>query len=151
MKLKVPSAIIHGHQNLLAELKEVIAIGGKTGEKAKFLGETMAPHFEKEEEYALPPLGLLLNLSKGNWEVSTQEAIKMADNLELRLIEMMKDHANISKVMRELKLLAEEENHFVAKQFIKNLVQHMELEDEVLYPTTILIGNYLKKVSTELN
>lgn len=147
MKLKVPKAIVHGHVNLMMELNEVIAIGGSIAEKAKQLRDEMAPHFKKEEEYALPPLGLLLAFSEDNWEINADEAIKMADNLQLRLEEMKDDHANIASVMNELKLLGEEKNNFIVKMFIKSLTQHIELEDEVLYPATILIGNYLKKIS----
>lgn len=147
MKLKTPKAVIHGHANLMMELNEVIAIGGIIGEKAKQLREEMTPHFKKEEEYALPPLGLLLAFSEENWEINSEEAIKMADNLKLRLNEMKDDHANIKSVMKELKLMGEEKNNFIVKMFIRSLVQHLELEDEVLYPATILVGNYLKKIS----
>lgn len=145
MKPKIPKAILHGHENLIIELKNIISFGGEIGEKAKILADEMAPHFKKEEQYALPPLGLLLALSEGQWEINHEEAIKMADNLHIKLAEMTKDHANISKIMNELKLVAEEENNTTVKLFIKNLAIHIELEDEVLYPATILIGNYLKK------
>lgn len=147
MQLKVPKAITHGHESLCAELDNVIAIGGRIGEKARLLNLVMAPHFKKEEEYALPPLGLLLALSEGGWEIDAQEAIKMADNLQLKLEEMTIEHQNILRIMNELKAISEEANHFAAKLFIKNLTMHIELEDEVLYPATILVGNYLKKIS----
>ena len=147
MQLKVPKAIIHGHGNLMEELHEVIAIGGRIGEKGRQLRDEMVPHFKKEEEYALPPLGLLMAFSEQNWEINSQEAIKMADNLQLKLEEMRDDHASIRKFLHELKVIGDEEHNFVVKMFVKSLTLHMELEDEVLYPATILIGNYLKKVS----
>lgn len=146
MQLKTPKAIIHGHQNLNEELKEVLAIGGKISEKARFLMNTMQPHFQKEEDYALPPLGLLLSLSEGNWEIDAEEAVLMADTLQLRLAEMTDDHINISKDLDELKAIAEEEGNIIAQRFVRNLIQHIELEDQVLYPATLLIGNYLKKL-----
>lgn len=147
MKLKTPKAIIHGHKNLIEEMEGVIATGGKIAEKARILKGTMASHFKKEEEYALPPLGLLLSLSEGNWQINPEEAIKMADNLQLKLAEMTQDHLDIKDVLNELKLIAEEEKNFMVIYFVRNLVSHMELEDEVLYPATILVGNYLKKIS----
>ncbi len=147
MQLKVPKAIVHGHANLIIELHEVIALGGKIGEKAKQLQAEMAPHFKKEEEYALPPLGLLIAFSEQKWEINAEEAIRMAENLELRLQEMKDDHAEITKTLNELKSLGEEEGNFIVKMFVKSLTVHMEMEDEVLYPATILIGNYLKKIA----
>lgn len=147
MKPKIPKAIQHGHESLCSELEDVIDQGGRVGEKAKTLKDTMNFHFRKEEEYALPPLGLLVALSEGSWEIDSKEAIKMADSLQTDWCEMAKEHSDIAKVMHELKQIADEDNNFVAKQFVKSLTLHMELEDQVLYPTTILIGNYLKNIS----
>lgn len=148
MKLKIPQSLQQGHENLCAEIKELIQYGGRIGEKAKFLHNVMKPHFEKEERFALPPLGLLIALSEGSWDIDKEEAIKMADTLKEKFDEMAQDHKNILKVLDELNVVAEEENHFHAKIFVKNLKVHAELEDQVLYPATLLIGNYLKHKST---
>lgn len=147
MKPKIPNAITHGHEILCAELEDVIAEGGKPSEKAKSIKEAMEAHFKKEEEYALPPLGLLIALTEGGWEISTEEAIKMADNLKSNMTEVIEEHKKIAEILKELKLIAEETDSFVTKQFCKSLTLHMELEDEVLYPATLLIGKYLKKIS----
>lgn len=147
MKLQVPKSVVHGHANLILEMNEIISMGGRVGNKASQLRDTMVPHFKKEEEYALPPLGLLLAFSEQNWEINSEEAIKMAENLELRLSEMKDDHQDIIVVVNELTAIGEEEGNFIVKMFVKNIILHMELEDEVLYPATILIGNYLKKIA----
>jgi len=31
-------------------------------------------------------------------------------------------------------------------RFVKDLTQHVDIEDQVLYPATILVGNYLKQM-----
>lgn len=148
MKPKIPQSLQHGHENLLIEIKELIKSGGKIGEKAKVLNDAMKPHFDKEENFALPPLGLLIALSEGSWEIDKTEAIKMADTLKEKFNEMAQDHKDILKMLDELKVIAEEENNIHAKIFVKNLKVHAELEDQVLYPATLLIGNYLKNKST---
>lgn len=148
MKPQIPQSLQHGHENLCAEIKDLINYGGKIGEKATILNKAMRPHFEKEERYALPPLGLLIALSEGSWEIDTTEAIKMADTLKEKFNELAQDHKNILKLLDELNVVAEEENHFHAKIFVKNLIVHTELEDQVLYPATLLVGNYLKNKST---
>lgn len=144
MKPKMPKVLEYGHQQLFEEIKEIIAIGGKIGETANSLNENMRPHFKKEEEYALPPLGFLLAISEGRWELDKNEAIKMSDKLEEKLSEMTAEHHEIEKYLHELKKIAEEEENAATLLFVKNLTLHIELEDQVLYPATILVGKYLK-------
>lgn len=146
MKPKIPKSIKNGHENLCTELEAIIALGGTIGEKAKFLEDVMSKHFKKEEEYALPPLGFLLALSEGSWEIDSDAAIKMADRLQAKLSELKEEHVQIAKAFRSLKIVADEEGEISAKQFVKDLTLHVEIEDQVLYPTTILIGNYLKNL-----
>lgn len=144
MKPKTPKAIKNGHENLCSELQTIVNFGGKIGEKAKFLEKDMYPHFEKEEKYALPPLGLLLALSEGNWDIDSNVAIEMADMLQLKLSELKNEHENILMALQGFRTVAHEENIPIAKQFVKDLMLHIEVEDQVLYPATILIGNYLR-------
>ncbi len=146
MKPKTPQPIKNGHENLSSELKNIIDLKGNIAQPAQILYEVMSDHFEKEEKYALPPLSFLLALSKGNWEINSNEAIKMADKLQSKLAELTQDHENILKSLEDLEVMAEAENNVPAKQFVKNLRIHAEVEDQVLYPTTILIGNYLKNI-----
>lgn len=146
MKPKTPQPILNSHENLYSELQNIIDFGGNVAEKAKVLYEVMHNHFEKEEKYALPPLSFLLDLAKGDWEINSDEAIKMSDKLQTKLAELKEDHENIIKSLEELNIIAEVENNALAKQFAKSLVIHAEIEDQVLYPTTILIGNYLKSI-----
>lgn len=148
MTPKVPNALLHGHENLTLEIKDLINKSGKIGEISQILNKKLHDHFLKEEKYALPPLGLLLALSEGNWKIDKDEAIKMADTLQSNFAEMTQEHQDISKTLNELKIVAEQEDDFFTKQFVENLTLHVELEDQVLYPATILIGNYLKNKST---
>ena len=146
MKPTTPQPILNSHENLSYELKFIIDEGGNIAPKAQILYDVMSDHFEKEEKYALPPLSFLLALSKGDWEINSDEAIRMSDKLQTKLAELKEDHENIMKALEGLSSIAEAENNTNAKQFIKNLIIHAEIEDQVLYPTTILIGNYLKNI-----
>lgn len=144
---EVPESLKHGHDNLCFELKNIVAIGGDIGAKAKLLNKIMISHFKKEEEYALPPLGLLLALADGNWELDAAEAIKMSEILKSKLSELKKEHDNISLALQKLKEVAMEKNNLSVNRFVKDLVQHVDIEDQVLYPATILVGNYLKQIN----
>lgn len=144
MTPKTPKALLHGHKNLFNNIESIVSIGGGIGENAQLLADISRPHFDKEEKYALPPLSLLVALSEGNWEIDADVAIKMAAKLEAQLLEMKKEHGIIRKILKELEALAEKENNQKVKQFVDDLKLHIEVEEQVLYPTTILIGTYLK-------
>lgn len=146
IKIKTPQAITHGHTNLCYELKGIIDRHKAFRSQAKNLYKVMSEHFEKEEKYALPPLGLLLVLSEGNWQLNEEVSIEMSESVKKRFNELKKEHGLITKLMQELKIIAESEDIFELKMFLNNLYFHMELEDQVLYPTTVLISNYLKKL-----
>ena len=61
MELKIPESLELEHKELHEQLFKGIKEGGKVGDAAKAVADILHPHFEKEEEYALP-LGLLSSL-----------------------------------------------------------------------------------------
>lgn len=58
-ELSIPYSLKVEHDELHLQLEKAINAGGKTGDAAKIVAELLHPHFKKEEEYAMPPLGLL--------------------------------------------------------------------------------------------
>lgn len=144
MSLTTPKPLKQGHANLRQDINSIIAQGGKLGIKAKELLEVLSKHFKKEEKFALPPLSLLLMISEGHWEINKQTAIEMAEELRENLLEMKKDHQNINNILKDFKIIAQEENNFKAIRFCRDLEIHVEIEDQVLYPASMLVGHYLK-------
>ena len=59
MKFTIPTPLQQEHEALHDELRRATQAGGEVGEAAKTLARLMHPHFVKEDEIALPPLGLL--------------------------------------------------------------------------------------------
>ena len=59
MKFKIPDPMKEEHDELHNELKKAAMAGGKVGGAAKAVAHALHPHFEREEKFALPPLGLL--------------------------------------------------------------------------------------------
>ena len=55
MEFQIPPPLKSEHEELHAELTEIIRAGGQIGEAAQAVAEALHPHFVKEEEYALPP------------------------------------------------------------------------------------------------
>jgi hemerythrin-like domain-containing protein len=155
MELRIPESLELEHEELHEQLYKGIKEGGKVGEAAKAVAHVLHPHFEKEEEYALPPLGLLSSLlleeqeqRKGRKSKITQEmknnVISMADRLKTDLSHMVEEHNEIVASLNNLIEIAKIENKKELVQFAEKLKLHAKTEEQVLYPTAILIGEYLK-------
>ena len=144
MKLQIPPSLKAEHEELHGDLARATKAGGRTGEAAKAVAKLMHPHFIKEEEYALPPLGLLGALSKGQIESIMGEAIKMTDRLEAELPHMLAEHKDIVTALHGLVEAAKAENKPEYVHFAEKLMAHARTEEEVSYPTALLIGRYLK-------
>lgn len=59
MQFKTPDSLNAEHEELHKMLRQATKLSGKIGDTAKALAKLMHQHFIKEDEYALPPLGLL--------------------------------------------------------------------------------------------
>lgn len=144
--LVVPSSIQEEHEHLHHQLDDAMKAGGKTAEAAKQVAAVLGPHFEEEEAYAMPPLGLLEAIAQ-NQPISdqqAQQAIQMADRLRANYPQMLKEHEQIQEALRNLAAAASAENKPDAAAFAEALMAHAANEEQVLYPTTLLIGEYLK-------
>jgi hypothetical protein len=102
MKFQILPSLKAEHEELHGELARATKAGGRTGETAKAVAKLMHPHLVKEEEYALPPLGLLTALSRGQIESGMAEVIKMTDKLEAELPHMLAEHKDIVTALEAL-------------------------------------------------
>ena len=59
MKIVIPTSLKLEHEELHRELAKATKVGGKIAEAAKLVAQTLHPHFVAEEEFAIPPLGVL--------------------------------------------------------------------------------------------
>lgn len=144
METKIPASLKAEHEELHRKLESYTKLPGKTGAAAKVVAEELHPHFMKEEEYALPPLGLLPDLAEGKISDEMRSVISQADKLKQEFQQMLEEHQQIVKALDKLNAAAKEENHPEVMQFVEALKLHAKTEEEVLYPTAILIGEYLK-------
>jgi hemerythrin HHE cation binding domain-containing protein len=144
MEFKIPKSLQAEHAELHEELAKAIAAGGKVSEAAKTVAALLRTHFEKEEEYALPPLGVLSELAQGRVTPEMRGAIVMADKLKADLSHMFQEHKEIRLALTKLIAAAKQENKLEHARFAEKLILHAQNEEEVLYPAAILIGEYLK-------
>lgn len=143
-KPEVPSSIKAEHQYLLDKIYKISLFQDSTGRVAIKLNELMQHHFNEEEDYVLPPLGLLPILSTGKLPEQSKEVIVLTEKLKSQLSHMSAEHQLIKAFMDELILVASKENHPEIIEFEKEIHKHANTEEEILFPTAILIGEYLK-------
>ena len=143
MMLKTPQSLKAEHEELHAYLARAVDAGGATGESAAKVAKALAPHFLKEEEYALPPLGLLPDLAEGMILPEMQATVAMAHRLKSDLGEMLLEHKEIVAALKVLVDAANSEGKEEAAHFAEKLMLHAQTEEEVLYPASILVGEYL--------
>ncbi|MBI4290115.1 MAG: hemerythrin domain-containing protein [Betaproteobacteria bacterium] len=144
MKLTIPRPLQLEHEELHDQLRKATRETGDIGEAAKAVAKVLHPHFVKEEEYALPPLGLLTSLAKGEVSPDMAAVLPLTEKLKAQLKEMLAEHQSIVAALRTLSDAAKRENKPEYAEFADKLILHAETEEEVSYPTAILIGDYLK-------
>lgn len=145
MALTSPPSLKREHEELHAELVAATQAGGKTGITAQAVARALHPHFAKEEEYALPPLGLLTHLAQGELPENRETVISMTDRLKKDFSHMLHEHKAIVIELHKLMEAAQSEGRTEYVHLAERLLLHAQTEEEVLYPTAILIGAYLKQ------
>lgn len=142
--LQVPQPLETEHHELHAELAKATTAGGKVGAAAKAVAKVLHPHFLKEEEYALPPLGLLSALAAGTVTPDMANVLVMTDKLKADLPQMLAEHKAIVAALDKLVAAARAEKHPEYVRFAEQLKLHAQTEEQVLYPAAILVGEYVK-------
>lgn len=146
MEFKIPHAMKVEHEELHADLTKAIQSGGQTGAAAQEVADALHAHFESEENYALPPLGLLPALAAGTVTPEMTQVFQMTDRLKAELPHMLKEHQAIVAALQKMIAAARQEGKPEHVHFAERLMLHAQNEEEVSYPTAILIGEYLKLI-----
>ena len=144
VEFEIPESPKVEHEKLHAELIKATEAGGKIGDAAKAVAKILHPHFVKEEEYALPPLGLLSLLAEGKVTSEMGNVLARTDRLKTELSQMLGEHKAIVAALKDLSYAAKKEKKMEYTYFAEKLMLHVQTEEEVLYPAAILVGEYLK-------
>jgi hemerythrin superfamily protein len=143
MKIEIPESLKVQHKELHKALASAVKAGGKLGSAAKKVAEVLYPHFEKEEEYVLPPLGLLKTLATKKVDLEMREVLDMTGKLKSGLNQMLEEHKAIVLALEDLAKVARKEKKMEYVRFAEKLKLHALNEEEVLYPASLLIGKYV--------
>ena len=146
-KPEVPSSVKKEHEHLLGQIRPLTLLQDSTGIAAGKLYALMEFHFKEEEDYVLPPLGILPLLASGKMPEQHKEIILLTEKLRNRMAIMSAEHQKTKAHMEELKRLAGKEILPEILETEKRLHAHAALEEEILFPAVLFIGDYLGQVS----
>lgn len=144
MTFEIPQSLKIEHEELHSILVRGTKAPGATGEAARAVAAVLHPHFVKEEQFALPPLGLLAPLARGEWTAGMRDVLTLTDKLKAELPEMLSEHRDIVAALDKLEKAARAGGQAEYVEFAEKLKLHAQTEEEVSYPTAILIGEYVK-------
>lgn len=144
MKFIIPCCMKEEHEQLHRELAQAANAPDPVGAAAKSVKELMRVHAFNEEHYALPPLGLLSPLARGEITPEMSDVITLTDDLRKNLPVMFADHKIIVAALQELIAVATAAGKPNYVTIAEKLIQHIQVEEEIAYPAAILVGEYLK-------
>lgn len=146
---EIPKAMKSEHDELHADLERLTMTGGRTGEAAKGVAALMENHFTSENAFALPPLSLLVPLSEGKFSCSMTGVLNMTDKLQAEMPNMLAEHEEIVMALKKLATAAKAESKPDGVRFAERLTAHAQVEEQITYPTALLIGHYVRGKATQ--
>jgi hypothetical protein len=144
MKFTIPEPLTHEHEELHAQLAKATKLAGPLGDAAKAVARVLHDHFVREEEIAMPPLGLLKDVAAGRIRPEMRQVLVLTDTLKAELPKMLEEHARIKAALADLERVARDQKQPEVADFARNLALHARTEEEVLYPAVLILGEYLK-------
>jgi hypothetical protein len=142
--IAIPQSLEAEHHEIHEALLAATRAPGRVGTAAKDLAAVLDPHFERENEIALPPLSLLAPLAAGETPAGLKEVLAMTDALRKEMPRMLEEHARIRAATEKLRAVAREEKAPAQERFAERLAAHAQTEEEILYPAAILVGDIIR-------
>ena len=144
--IEILESIRREHEAIHSALVAATRAPGRVGMAAEALAEVLHPHFVREEEIALPPLGLLAPLAAGHTvpEAPLSTAAEMTSALRAEMPRMLEEHVRIRAAVAELRAAAESVGAEAQVELADELALHAQTEEEVLYPAALLVGDLLR-------
>ena len=142
--LQIPDAMQAEHADLHRRLEAATRAEGAVGEAARGVARVLGPHFAREEEIALPPLGLLEPLAAGRCAADMAAVLPLTDSLRAELPGMLEEHRALGAALDELATAAHFEGRLEFTRLVDEIRLHARMEEEVNYPAAILVGELVR-------
>jgi hemerythrin superfamily protein len=129
------------HEDLLAKAKLLSAEKDSIAVK---LYDVLKYHFSEEEQYVFPVLATLPELAAGNIPEKSDSIVGLTMRFKSNSAKLLAEHQIIKSLIEEYKLRAKTQNNTGFEEFEKALAEHATAEEEIFFPATVVIGDYLK-------
>ncbi len=144
---RIPNSLRELRQELRSELQTAAGLGGEIGGAAKTVVERFEAHRAIEEKHALPLLAMLPLLQQEKANGGLADAAKMSDMLRADLPQMMGEHRLIIEALDQMRAAAEKKQRQECIVLAGKLKTHIREEEEIYYPTAMLVGEYARSLS----
>jgi hypothetical protein len=145
LKVGVPEALRRSHDEARTQLAWANMERDSIAAAAKRVGKLCLPHFEYEERTVFPVLALLPQLQRGEVRPEMVDVLPLISDFAARHDALDHHHQSIRSAIEDMLHTARKEKNRVFAEVASNLRVHERVEDQVIYPTVLLIGQYLKE------
>lgn len=118
---------------------------GEVGKAAKRVAEVLHPHFERENELALPVIGIARELAEDKTSADYPKALELHDRFKAEYDKMLQEHVEIVKALDELERVAKKAEKPAVVDFTRKLKMHAKTEEDLTYPAVLMAGKLLKQ------
>ena len=133
------------HQELHQELRRITKMRGTIGDGAAQVAKVLHPHFERENELALPVIGVARELAEGKSSPDFPKALELANKFKAEYEKMLQEHVEIVKALGALEKAARRAKKQAVIRFAGKLKAHARIEEDVTYPAVLMTGKLLAK------
>lgn len=141
---EVPQAIRRSHADVLERLTALSRRRGAVGVEAGKALVLIKAHFQREEDYIMPPLSLAHALADGKVSADMRWAVVMADRIKADREVIFEEHTKITDAMNALLAVATRAHDKDAMEFANDGVTDSFEDMEINEPLAIVIGDYLR-------
>jgi len=143
-RIQIPASMQQEHHEIQEAVAGAVASGGPVGDAARELARVLRSHFVREEQIALPPLGLLAPLSRSSSIAGMRAVLAMTDSLRAELPRMLEEHKAIRAATVRLGEIARAEGNAAVVALTEKLGLHAQTEEDVFYPAAVLVGEVVR-------
>ena len=144
MRPKIPGAVKEEYEDLYERLNAAARVRGEIGRTAMAAFRQLQPHYLKDQEYALPPLKLLPTVAAGNVTGEIDRIQTMCSRLKRQLPSLVEENDTIIGELERLADAATTEGKPEYRDLARQLIRFLEHEKRILYPASVLIGEYIR-------
>jgi len=133
------------HEELHYELRKATKVLGSVGKTAKRVAEILHPHFERENELVMPVIGIARELAEDRSSPDFPRAPELPEKFKTECEKMLHEHEEIVEAQAEVEKAAKRAKKPAVIAFARKLKMHAKTEEDLTYPTVLMVGKLLKQ------